>query len=187
MKRINIIIIIVLAFTFNVSVLEASGANISNSVGVEKFVENFNKYSISYENIYKIHEVRKSGTLSEGTYYDCFIEDDVSQKGNILIGAVSSPSGYLHDICIIVGIHAKSNYRAAIYIAAIAVQATMDMDGNDQEIILKNIEAFAKKKYGKQDGVEKIWRSNNGREYYVKCYNDSDTGAFVVYIRCHDN
>lgn len=183
--RVNYIIILFIGLlTINIGLAKANEMNISDSVGVEKFVEQFNYYAKPYENIYKINSYKIAGAKNGETYYDCFIEDGISPKGTLLIAAVSSPNGYLNSLAIIIDRNAKSNYRAAIYLAAITVQATTDMDGDDQLTILNSIEEFAKMKTGKENGLDKFWRSNNGKTYYVRCHNDDTSGALVVYIRC---
>ena len=179
MKYLRILLTVVFFVLVNMNITEAG--NISNTVGVDKFVENFNYYSKLDNGIYRITSYKFTKKMKDGNdSYHCTVEDGISPYGSMTIVALASPSGYLNSALIVVDRTTKFEYRASVMIAAAIVRATMDMAVDDTTTIVRAIDQFC----NTHSPLQKRWTSSNGQKYYVSCKINSDIDAFVIDIAC---
>ena len=178
MRNMYFLLMTLMIWMSSISVMEA--ANVSNVVGVDRFVEEFNKCAKLDNNIYKIVSYKKAGVIDGGDYYDCYVDDGESPRGSLLIGAISSPDGYLDTLAVIVKRGANYPFRAAVFMASDMIRGTRDMGVDDITTVVNAINQYT----NSHKPVEKIWYSSNGRQYVVKCHVNEEEGAFVVYMFC---
>lgn len=181
MQKKNLIMGIVAAFFVAVSWLgtcQAARPNVSDTVGVEKFIEEFNRIA-SEDGIYRIAKWEKG--IIDGGYqgFGCFISDNVSPPKSIVMCPSAAPDGYLNNV--ILQIFSKTSYagRAATFIPVYAVRAFGDTDIQDVQKVTECVNHFMETH--RRSWI--TWESNNGKTYRTVC-EMGQNGSFNVVIFC---
>ena len=181
MRKGNLNVGIVAAFFVVVSMMgtcQAARPNVSDTVGVEKFIEAFNRIA-SEDGIYRITKW-ESGPVDGGYQgFGCFISDNVSPAKSIVLCPSSAPDGYLNNV--VLQIFSKASYagRAATFIPVYAVRAFGDTDFIDVQKVTECVNHFIETH--RRSWI--TWESSNGKTYRIVCEMGPNR-SFNVVIFC---
>ena len=176
-KKFWILAMTMIAVCSLMSVCFAARPNVSDTVGVERFIEEFNRIA-SEDGIYRIVDW-KSGP-SDGGYqgFVCFINDNASPAKSLVMCPSAAPDGYLNNVVIQISEKAAYAGRASSFIPVYAIRAFGDTDMQDIQKVTDCVNHFMT--IHRRSWV--TWESNNGKTYRVVC--EMRNGEFNVVIFC---
>ncbi|MBR1759944.1 MAG: hypothetical protein IJ741_02035 [Schwartzia sp.] len=181
MRKANLIRGIVGAVFVAVSLMgncQAARPNVSDTVGVESFIEAFNRIA-SEDGIYRIMKWENGPIDGEYQGFVCFISDNVSPAKSIVMCPSSAPDGYLNNVVLQIFSKASSAGRAASFIPVYAVRAFGDTDILDVQKVTECVNHFMETH--RRSWI--TWESCNGKTYRIVCEMGKNH-SFNVVIFC---
>lgn len=181
MRKKILIMGIMAAFFVAVSLMgtcQAARPNVSDTIGVEKFIEAFNRIA-SEDGIYRITKWEAEPVNGEYQEFTCWIADKVSSPRSIELNPLAGPDGYLNSVVFFLAPETSYPGRAATFIPAYIVRAIGNTDIRDINKVTECVNRYMQTH--KSVGVQ--WESNNGKVYAAVC-DKADDGRFAFAIYC---
>lgn len=181
MQKKNLIMGIVAAFFVAVSWLgtcQAARPNVSDTVGVEKFIEEFNRIA-SEDGIYRITKWEAEPVDGEYQEFACWIGDKVSPLQSIELNPLAGPDGYLNSVILFLSPETAYPGRAATFIPAYIIRAIGNTDVRDTNKVTECVNRYMQT----HKSVNVQWESSNGKVYVAVCDKAGD-GRFAFAIYC---
>ncbi len=183
MRKKNLVMGIMAAFFVAVSLMgncQAARPNVSDTVGVEKFIEAFNRIA-SEDGIYRITNWKSGDVDEEYQDFVCFVSDKVSPPESIVLLPVAASDGYLNSVVLSMSPQTSYAGRAAAFIPVYIVRAFGNTDLRDTQKVTGCVNQFMARK----KTCDVIWESSNGKVYRVFCDRaDDPRRSFIVGIYC---
>ena len=157
---------------------QAARPNVSDTVGVEKFIEAFNRIA-SEDGIYRITKWEAEPVDGEYQEFACWIGDKVSPPRSIELNPLAGPDGYLNSVILFLAPGTSYPGRAATFIPAYIVRSIGNTDVTDINKVTECVNRYMQThKY-----IAVQWESSNGKVYVAGC-DRADDGRFAFLIYC---